>query len=250
MRLIARLCFAVGVAAVAVGVGIALAPLVDASWAQRPLFRTSIELGEEASSHWLRTDVSTMRAGLKVTIMPRFVTQEMRSAGDGKQVGLYRFPFHYRVRDQSGNMLIDQWVLIDAAENRTLSQNYTESLDLAPITVDAVFDPFPLQSAKHARIEALLLPDRLYSADIEQAELRLFRQPQLVMGSIRLGLAAIFGGMVLMLLSLFAELALAVAAAAEWPVVQPSATRVLVFRSRSRPQPVLAPVSVARRQAL
>lgn len=250
MRLSARLCFAVGIAAAAAGIGSALTPLIKAVSAKRPLFRASIQLGEAAASHWLNADASALRTGLSIKITPRFATQEMRRDGAGEQVALYRFPLHYRVRDESGNMLIDQWVLIDASENRTLSRNYSERLEVTPVIVNATFDPFPTTQAKRVRIEALLLPDRVYSADLEQAELRLFRQLPPAVGAIRLGLAGIFSGLALMLFGLLAELLPAAAVSAVRPATAAASVRVFAFRPRAKPQPILAPEFAAQRRAL
>ncbi|HEX5513823.1 MAG TPA: hypothetical protein VFY81_05465 [Gammaproteobacteria bacterium] len=183
--------------------------------------------------------------------MPRFAAQEMQRDGAGQQVALYRFPLHYRVRDESGNMLIDQWVLIDASENRTLSRSHSERLETTAVTVNAIFDPFLITQPKRVRIEALLLPDRAYSADLEQAELRLFRQLPPAGGAIRFGLAGIFSGLALMLFGLLAELLPAAAVSAVRPAATAAASvRVFAFRPRTKPQPVLAPELAVQRQAL
>lgn len=241
MRRLASFCCSLGLLITLAGVGAALFPLANAYWAERPLFKTSILIGESAYSPWLQASDPALRVGLGLTIAPRFAAQELQREGDGEQVGLYRFPLHYRVRDEAGNMLIDQWVLLDASESRTLSPDYGELDELAPVTVDAVFDPFPMPADQRVRVEALLLPDRLYSADIIQAELRTFRQPPAATLLMRQGLAAVFAGLALMLLGLFTELRAAGRAVVAQPPKQ--ATPVWPFPAPAQrhlpPGPVL-----------
>lgn len=235
MRRFASLCCALGLLTALAGIGTAIYPLLSSYSAKRPLFQAPILLGESAYSPWLRSSAPAMRVGLGVTIAPRFVAQELQPQGDGDQVGLYRFPLHYRVRDEDGNMLIDQWVLLDASENRILTQNYSELEAPDSITLDAVFDSFPIPKNQRVRVEALLLPDRLYSAEIVQAELRTFRQPPAAIALIRHGIAAIFAGVLLILLGLLTEIRAAARLAAT--TVRP-ATPAWAFPAPARPQPV------------
>lgn len=251
MKIIIRTWFTAGAAATLAGLGFVLLPLGDAVWAGRPMFRSPIEVGESAYSHWLPIDDPHARVGLKLTVAPRLGTQEMRRDGNGEYVGLYRFPMHYRVRDEAGKLLIDQWVIIDATRDRTLAEDYTEWLDPRPIVVEAEFDAFPVSTDK-IRVEALLLPDRLYSADIDQAELRLFREPLPITGYVRTGLAAAFVGLLLMISGLAGEFALArrQQKPAPVPVAVPERSRVLAFRARHNPSAAPSPAVADHRRAL
>jgi hypothetical protein len=210
----------------ALGIGAALLPFADALWASRPVFRTGIELGESAYSSWLSAADSSMRVGLDVRIMPRFSAEELRGDGLGEQVGLYRFPMHYRVRDQAGRLLMDQWVLVDAAQQRTLRQDYRELSEPVSLSVSASFDPFPVERGQPVRVEALLLPDRVYGAEVEQAELRVFRQPPPAMAAIRQGLFGMIAGLGVMVLGLLGELLIPVRPTAR-PVRRHSGVHVM-----------------------
>lgn len=251
MKIIIRMWFAAGAAATLAGLGFVLLPLGDAVWASRPIFQSSVEVGESAYSHWLPVDDPHARVGLKLIVAPRLGTQEMRRDGNGENVGLYRFPMHYRVRDEAGTLLIDQWVMIDATRDRTLAEDHTEWLDSQPIVVEAEFDAFPVNTDR-IRVEALLLPDRLYSADVDQAELRLFRQPPSITDYVRTGLGAALIGLLLMASGLVGEFALArrrrkpVAI----PVAVPERSRVLAFRARRNPSASPLPAVADHRRAL
>lgn len=201
-----RFCFAIGMALTVLGATVAIWPFASSLWASRPVFQAVIETGESAYSAWLPATASAMRVGLDVEIVPRFSAQELRRDGHGEQVGLYRFPLHYRARDQNGQLLIDQWVLIDATQQQTLRQDQLDVDEPMQLSVALQFDPFPVEHGQTVRVEALLLPDRVYGAELAQAELRVFRHPPLLVSSIRQGLIGISAGLSLMLLGLLGEL--------------------------------------------
>lgn len=226
MRILTRSCFSLGVALAALGIGAAFLPFADALWASRPIFRIGVALGESAYSSWLSTADSAMRVGLEVRVIPRFSAEELRGDGSGEQVGLYRFPMHYRVRDQAGQLLMDQWVLVDATQQRTLRQDYIELLEPMTLSVNANFDPFPVERGQRVRVEALLLPDRLYGADVERAELRVFRQPPPAMAAIRQGLVGMIAGLGVMVVGLLGELLIPIRPAAR-PVRRHSGVHVM-----------------------
>jgi hypothetical protein len=247
MNIIARIVFAAGVSAIVLGLGRVLIPVGDALWAGRLLFRTPIEIGESARSPWLRVDDAAARVGLGITTTPRYAARQIRR--DGDDAGLYRFPLHYRVRDDSGRLLIDQWVMLDATDKPALRQDHVERRDSGPVTVDAVFDAFAVPRGSRIRIQAMLLPDRVYGADIERAELHLFRQPPPPTASIRQGLMAALAGLTLMLLGLLGELSRPASPAAR-PVPAAPKSRVLAFRPQVVPPPALPPAEAAHRHAL
>lgn len=214
MRRVASVCFALGLLVTLAGAGMALFPVLRAVLAERPWFQTAILIGEAAASPWLQARAPAARVGMGLVIAPRFAARELRPDGAGELIGLYRFPLHYRVRAEDGEVLIDQWVLLEGGADRVLSQDQVElggiGLDVpGPLAVDVRFGPFPLPPGKRLRLEAVLLPDRLYSADLIQAELRLFRQPVSAYALVRQGVAVLCAGLALMLLGLGAELRVA-----------------------------------------
>lgn len=245
MRRVANVCLGLGLLTVTAGIGMVLYPMLSAYLAERPLFQTSILLGESAYSPWLQTSDPALRVGLGVTLAPRFAAREWRREGDGELIQLYRFPLHYRVRDEDGNTLIDQWILLDGGANRTLPPDYNELAEPVTVTVNAMFDPFRMPAGKRVRLEALLLPDRHYSAELLQAELRMFRQPLPALILLRQGMAAVFTGLGLMLLGFAAEARAGSRTVVTKPAVQP--TPVWTFPTPAPRQPMPSPVL---RQAL
>ncbi len=241
MKLIARICFCAGLGAGALGLGLILVALAAALAAQRPLLQTAIAPDQVVVSRWLDITDPTARVGLGLTIVPRFAT---RTAGAGEEAAdLYRFVLRYRVRDSTGELLIDQRVLVDAGQGRVPHSEFMERLNGQPITVDAVFDAFPVTPAESLRVEAVLSPDRHYGADLQRAELRLFRQPPPATAAIRHGVFGLLGGLMLLLLGLCAEL--------RQPAVPERVRvpgRVLAFRARHRPS--YAVTAGLQRQAL
>lgn len=242
MKLIARICFCAGIGAGALGFGFILVAFMDALAAQRPLLQTVIAPGEVVATRWLDIADPTARVGLSLTIVPRFTTRAISPERD-EPVDLYRFALHYRARDGSGELLIDQRVLVDAGQGRALHADFTERLDGRPITVDAVFDAFPVTPSENLRVEAVLLPDRHYSADLQRAELRLFRQPPPATAAIRHGISGLLGGLALLLLGLGAELR-------QPTVPQRVRTPARVLALRARRAPAYAAAAAPQRQAL
>lgn len=199
-------------------------PVADALWAKRAVFRTTIALGESASTPWLSATASSMRIGVDLTLLSHRSAQELRRDGAGEDVSLYRFPLHYRVRDQAGQLLIDQWVMLDATQQRTLRQDHVELNEPVQLDVHANFDRFQVDRDQRVRVEALLLPDQSYGAELLRAELRAYRQATISMAMIQRGLSAALIGIVMMVLGLVGEVLVS-----GWPMYRP-------MRQRSRAQ--------------
>jgi hypothetical protein len=206
MTVLARACLALGLAAVTAGIMIVLVPFGDALLATRPVFRAPIQPGESAYSRWISVEDPVVRVGVELTITPRLAAEDMRASGADRYVGLYRLPLHYRVRDDAGRLLIDQWVLLDATRDRTLRQEQIDHPNPVPLRVNSVFDAVQVEPGARVRVEAVLLPDRLYSADVDLAELRLFREPPPLTGPVRGALQGLFAGIGLILLGAMLEL--------------------------------------------